>query len=129
MNPLFEKNKVEEKYMTEIIQLESDLFLEKGQVKSLVDLFVDQTATVHNKFFDLGANRYFVSKFDRDLWTKIKYMKAFDGVNWDEVLNLKEEVEETECTHMMHRSNISTFSSIEMENNGGGLVEECFSQI
>ena len=77
--------------MTEIIQLESDLYLEKGQIKTLVDLFIDQTQTVHHKFFDLGANRYFVSSFDRDLWKKIKVLKPFDGVNWDEVLLLKEE--------------------------------------
>ena len=51
--------------MTEIIQLESDLFLEKDQNKSLVDLLIDQSKATHNAFFDLGANRYFISRFDR----------------------------------------------------------------
>jgi hypothetical protein len=98
--------------MTEIIQLESDLYMEKGQVKTLVDLFVDQTKKTHHAFFDLGANSYFVSKYDKDLHKQIKYLKPFDGVNFDELLSLKEEEDMTECTHQMHRSTISIFSSI-----------------
>ena len=82
MNPLFDRNKLEEKYMTEIIQLESDLYMEKGQVKTLVDLFLDQTKITHHAFFDLGANSYFVSRYDKDLHKKVRYLKSFDGVNF-----------------------------------------------
>lgn len=80
--------------MTEIIQLESDLYMQKGQVKTLVDLFLDQTKITHHAFFDLGANSYFISKYDRALHKKIKYLKPFDGVNFDELLSLKEEAED-----------------------------------
>jgi hypothetical protein len=127
VNPFFDKNKLEEKYMSEIIQLESDLYLEKGQVRTLVDLVVEQTRLAHSAFFDLGANRYFVSRYDRDLWQRVRGLRSFDGVSWDEVLSLKEESEETECTRtqIMQKSMISTFSSLELEGMPM-LVEESF---
>ena len=92
------------------------MFLEKDQSKSLADILVDQTKATHHAFFDLGANRYFISKFDREFYSKVKSLKALDRINLDELLFLKEENEDTECTPNMKRSNISTFSSLELEN-------------
>lgn len=76
--------------MAEIIQLESDLFLEKDQTKSLVNLFVDQTKLTHHAFFDLGANRYFISAYDKELFKKISNKKPFDGINFDDLMFLKD---------------------------------------
>lgn len=45
----------------------------------------------HKAFYDLGSSSYFVSKFDRLLSQKLKMLKAFDSVNLDECLLLKEE--------------------------------------
>jgi hypothetical protein len=69
--------------MSEIIQLESDLCLERSRTNSMVDLILDQIKMTHKAFYDLGSSSYFIHKFDKTLCRKFKMLKAFDGVNLD----------------------------------------------
>lgn len=97
-------------------------------MKALVDLVVDQIKATHKAFYDLGSSSYFVSKFDCGLYKKLKLLKAFDGVNLDDWLVLREEslLEDSDYTHDMHKSTISTYSSIEMDHKHQLLAEESF---
>lgn len=81
--------------MCEIIQLESDICLEKNRTQSLVDLVIEQVNKTHKAFYDLGASSYFIHKFDKTLYRQFKLLKPFDGINFDDLLLLKEEQEES----------------------------------
>lgn len=79
-----------------------------------MNLVLEQIKLTHNALYDLGSSNYFITKFDRVLYKRLKMLKAFDGVNLEECLVLREEslLEESDSIHDMHKSTISTYSSI-----------------
>lgn len=127
INPFYEKSQVEEKLFMEMIEIESELLIGKEQMKLMTESIVDILKLASKSIEDLQASQYHISSFGKAALKILKDVKSLDGIDLETVLTLKEDSHslfDSEYFEETRKSELSTFSEIEMEQKMSRLTED-----